>query len=154
MKIENLYNNVLLKSRNFKFFFNYGIKDNLQNKIILFLIHLSFIFNKIKKGNNKKNQKIFDYVFKKIEIDLREIGFGDMSVNAKMKLIVNKFYSILLNFDGFIEKKNDDQIKIINDLFNIKKNYKEDCKDIVKYINDFAIKIDLISINDIYNGNF
>lgn len=153
MKIENLYNNVLNKSRNSNLFFTYGIKDTLQNKIILFLVHLSFIFNKIKKKNIKNNQKIFDYVFAKIETDLREIGFGDMSINTQMKLIVNKFYTILLDFQSFINNKYDDQFKIINHLFTMSNKSKKNYKNIVKYFSEYAKKIDLISIDDIYDGN-
>ncbi len=58
---------------------------------------MSFAFNLgILEDYNK--QTFFDYIFKRIETDLRELGFGDMSVNKKMKIIVTKFYSILDRF--------------------------------------------------------
>lgn len=153
MKLEKLYNIILLKSRNLDLYKYCNVKDTLQNKIFLFLIHFSFFFNKLKEANLKYNQKIFDYIFLKIEIDLREIGYGDMSVNKKMKKIINNFYFFLIKFDNFNLQKKKYKIKILRTLltFNHKvKNYNK----LIRYFNKYAKKIDLISPNDIYNANF
>ena len=40
-------------------------------------------------------QKIHDHIFKQIELSIREIGYGDVSINKKMKDYVNLFYLIL-----------------------------------------------------------
>ena len=44
---------------------------------------------------------MFDYIFKKIEINMREIGHGDMTVNKNMKFLVKSFYNILLNCEKY-----------------------------------------------------
>ena len=49
MDILNIYNKILIESRNPLIFENY-IDDSLNNKIIIFLIFLSKKFNKIKKN--------------------------------------------------------------------------------------------------------
>ena len=99
MDIENLYNKTLIDSRNPDIFKNH-LSDDLNHKVLVFLIFLSKIFNNVSK-NDANNQKFFDYIFNRIEIDLRELGYGDMSVNKKMKVIVTKFYSILVDFKNF-----------------------------------------------------
>ena len=38
-----------------------------------------------KKKGKKFSQDHYDLFFRKIEYNLRELGFGDVSVNAKMK---------------------------------------------------------------------
>ena len=67
----------------------------------------------------KFDQKTYDSLFDKIENDMREIGYGDMTVNKKMKDLNKIFYDILLKL-----KKNeyDD-----NNVFELNKNL------IVKY---------------------
>ena len=40
-------------------------------------------------------------VFNKIELNMREIGFGDVMVNKNMKFLVKTFYSILLNCEKY-----------------------------------------------------
>ena len=36
-------------------------------------------------GSNKKTQDIYDNIFQNIEYHIRELGFGDVSVNKNMK---------------------------------------------------------------------
>ena len=115
MNILNIYNKTLVDARNPAIFANY-IDDNLNNKILIFLIFLSKIFNKLEKKDDSY-QKLFDYIFNRIETDLRELGYGDMSVNKKMKVIVTKFYSILLDFKDYSKKTNNDKSNILRKYF-------------------------------------
>ena len=120
MNILNLYNKTLTEARNPLIFENYK-DDNLNNKIIIFLIFLSKKFNKIQKTDDNY-QKFFDYIFNRIETDLRELGYGDMSVNKKMKVIVTKFYSILVDFKNFTKSSKDENSNILRKYFtNIRK---------------------------------
>ena len=101
-----LYNNILELSRNKLLFTNFNLKDTFQNRIHLIFIHISFLFIKIKQNNHKElyksfYQKIFDLIFKKIEQNMREIGYGDIVINKNMKILVKTFYNILLNCENF-----------------------------------------------------
>ena len=40
-------------------------------------------------------QEIYDYLFKQLELSIREIGYGDQSINKKMKDYLNLFYSMI-----------------------------------------------------------
>lgn len=130
MNILNLYNKTLLEARNPVIFETY-VDDNLNNKILIFLIFLSKIFNKIKK-TDENYQKFFDYIFNRIETDLRELGYGDMSVNKKMKVIVTKFYSILVDFKNYT-------IISKNEKSNILRKYFTDIRKIDDF-SDYLIK--------------
>ena len=103
-----LYNHILLLSRNKLFYTKFDLTDTFQNRIHLIFIHISFLFIKIKQDNEKKKyntfyQKTFDLIFNKIELNMREIGYGDVQVNKNMKLLVRTFYNILLNCEKFKE---------------------------------------------------
>ena len=98
-----LYNNILSLSRNKLFYNKFDLIDTFQNRIHLIFIHISFIFIKIKQNNKNRiyktfYQKIFDLIFCKIELNMREIGFGDTTINKNMKFLVKTFYNILFNF--------------------------------------------------------
>ena len=43
----------------------------------------------------------FDLIFSKIELDMREIGYGDTVINKNMKFLVKNFYNILLKCENF-----------------------------------------------------
>ena len=132
MDILNIYNKTLLEARNPLIFKNY-IDDNLNNKILIFLIFLSKKFNKIKKTDDNY-QKFFDYIFNRIETDLRELGYGDMSVNKKMKVIVTKFYSILLDFKNFTKISKDEKCNILIKYFKDIRKIDDFTDYLIKYL--------------------
>ena len=99
---NKLYNKILFLSRNKLFYTSLGLNDTFQNRINLIFLHMSFLLIKIKykdKASLFKEfyQKLFDHVFMKIELNFREIGYGDVSVNKNMKFLVKVFYDILIN---------------------------------------------------------
>jgi cytochrome b pre-mRNA-processing protein 3 len=59
-------------------------------------IHFSLILIIFKENKKRFNQENYDSLFFNIENNLREMGFGDVSVNKKMKEINKIFYDILL----------------------------------------------------------
>ena len=125
---DKLYNNILLFSRNKLFYTKFDLIDTFQNRIHLIFIHISFIFIKIKQNNGNqiyKNfyQKLFDLTFNKIELNMREIGFGDTTINKNMKFLVKTFYSILFNCEKYKEMRTNDKNEFLNkylELNNIK----------------------------------
>ena len=96
-KHNYIYNNLVELSRNIFFYKDLALKDNFETRVILIFFHLSIILVKFKK-NNKNNfpQKIYDNIFTNIEYNLRELGYGDVSVNKQMKTLNKIFYDILL----------------------------------------------------------
>ena len=64
-------------------------------------------------------QHIFDYVFKQLEISIREIGYGDASINKKMKNYINFFYNILDKIENWeISSKNNKSL-ILSDFLDV-----------------------------------
>jgi len=103
---NELYNNLVTLSRKKILYTNFDLKDTFQNRINLIFIYTSFLFIKLKAKKKNKHlseflQKTFDLIFKKIELNMRELGYGDVSVNKNMKLLVKDFYRILLKCENF-----------------------------------------------------
>ena len=85
------------------------------------MFHLSF-FLKYYKHQLSKNeaQDLFDFIIKQIELSIREIGYGDVSVNKKMKDYVNLFYSILEKVDTWELQEKSQKSILIGRFMNIK----------------------------------
>ena len=66
------------------------------------MLHFAF-FLKIYKKNNNKNvlQDIYDYIFRQLELSIREIGYGDQSINKKMKDYINLFHAMIDKIDNW-----------------------------------------------------
>ena len=148
---STLYNNILLLSRNKLFYTKFDLADTFQNRIHLIFIHISFLFIKIKQNNENKKykafyQKMFDLIFGKIELNMREIGYGDVTINKNMKLLVKIFYNILLYCENYKQKSLNS--KIIFLFKYLEKNSKKMANNplLIKYFNKYqAFCFDLSS---------
>ena len=141
--VEVLYNKILHFSRNKFFYTKIGLKDTFQNRINLIFIHISFLFIKKKKKNNslydKFYQEIFDLTFMKIELNMREIGYGDVSVNKNMKFLVKTFYNILLNCEHYSKKNSNSKSIFLLKYLEQNDRQKNNNVDLVSYFDKFNV---------------
>ena len=72
--------------------------------------------------SKKDSQDLFDFIIRQIELSIREIGYGDVSVNKKMKDYVNLFYSILEKIEKWDELGNSSKMSLLAEFINIKDN--------------------------------
>ena len=72
-----------------------------------------------KKTENKENlQNFFDYTVRQIELSIREIGYGDATINKKMKDYINLLFSIIDKIDNWELKNNSERKMIIENYIN------------------------------------
>tara|TARA_B100000965_G_C19432187_1_gene686930 strand:+ start:477 stop:950 length:474 start_codon:yes stop_codon:yes gene_type:complete len=110
-KYINIYSNLMSLTRNKKLFFDCKIEDNFSSRLIVFLLHFAFFLRVYREKNNHKLlQSIYDFIFRQLDLSLRESGDGDVSVNKKMKNYINLFHAIILDLDNWnsltVENKN------------------------------------------------
>ena len=125
MNIEyiNIYNNLVNLSRNKTLFSYFTKKDTFSDRLLIFLFHLAFFLKYFKnKIEQKYLQDFYDYVFRQIELDIREIGYGDQSVNKKMKTYVNILYSIIDKIDKWEDYDSNKKMNILNLYIETKHN--------------------------------
>ena len=92
----NLYNKLIKLTTNKFLYKNLKKQDIFADRLTLFLIHFAFFLKVFKDRNNKKElQEIYDFIFRQLELSIREIGYGDQSINKKMKVYINIFHSIV-----------------------------------------------------------
>ena len=103
-KLLNIYNNLIKLTRNKILYINLEKDDIFSDRLIFFFLHFA-LFLKHFKGNIKANnlQELFDFVIRQIELSIREIGYGDVSVNKKMKELNKILYDILLKLQDNCE---------------------------------------------------
>ena len=95
-KYIHIYNNLINYTRNKDLYKNLDREDSFSDRLTLFLLHFSFFFKNYKNEENKKIlQEIYDFNFRQLELSIREIGYGDQSINKKMKDYINLFHSMV-----------------------------------------------------------
>ena len=71
-------------------------QDTFSDRLTFFLFHFAFFLKNFKNPLNEKIlQGIYDFNFRQLELSLREIGYGDQSINKRMKNYINLFHTFL-----------------------------------------------------------
>ena len=92
----NFYNNLIKLSTNKELYKDFNRQDTFSDRLILFLLHFAFILKNFKNQKNTEIlQNIYDFSFRQLELSIREIGYGDQSINKKMKNYINLFHSMM-----------------------------------------------------------
>ena len=130
-KYTNIYNNLIKLTRNKSLYINLKSNETFADRIVYLLLHFSFFIKVYKENNSKKRiQEIHDFIFRQIELSIRELGYGDVSINKNMKKYVNYFYDIIGNIDNWEKIEYSEKETILTNFIN-------NPKDISFFINYF-----------------
>ena len=139
-EVKEIYQSIIDNSRSKIFYIELDVEDSFESRFDLVILHSFIIFQYFIEVGDKKNelsQSLFDFMFHDFENNLREMGFGDIAVNKRMKKFISAFYGRILSYsNSYAEyKKNDSLLEFSS---AIKKNlYKN------KKIAD--VKVNLVS---------
>ena len=140
----HIYNNLINFTRNKDLYVNLDREDNFADRLTLFLLHFSFFLKNFKNEKNKNIlQEIYDFNFRQLELSIREIGYGDQSINKKMKIYLNLFHAIVSEIHFWDELDKNEKSKKLS-------SFLEDFKEIdilVDYFDDFSVNLTKKTLN-------
>jgi len=127
----HLYNKLIELARNKDLYKNFKNQDVFSDRLTFFLLHFAIFFKVFKNKDNKKIlQEIYDFIFRQLELSIREIGYGDQSINKKMKDYINLFHDMIDKFHFWDDLKKEQKQEII-------KNYTLNSENTAFYLNYF-----------------
>tara|TARA_B100000989_G_scaffold74870_1_gene52926 strand:+ start:1814 stop:2278 length:465 start_codon:yes stop_codon:yes gene_type:complete len=140
----DIYNNLIKLTRN-KNLYNNKKQETFYDRLIILFFHLGLLLKNFKNTESKENlQNFFDYSIRQIELSIREIGYGDATINKKMKDFINILFSIIDKIDSWEKLEYSDKVKIF-------KYYIEDMDNIDEFINYFDKYTKFLSNNTFNN---
>ena len=143
-KYIHIYNNLINYTRNKDLYKNLNREDNFSDRLTLFLLHFSFFLKNYKNEENKKIlQEIYDYNFRQLELSIREIGYGDQSINKKMKDYINFFHSIISEIHFWNELESTQKKEMLAKFLD---NF-SDIEYLVDYFNEFSEELSKNNLN-------
>ena len=106
------------------------------------------------KLHKEFEQKVFDFTFKNIEINMREIGLGDVAINKKMKSLIKIFYNMLLNCENYNKKNEHEKLKFLHDYLSLNDDRKPANKtNLVDYFNKYQAFCFDLCLDSILKGD-
>ena len=134
----NIYNNLVKLTRNKDLYRDFKNQDTFSDRLIFFLLHFAFFLKVYKENNDKKLlQEIYDQTFRQVELSVREIGYGDQSINKKMKDYLNLFYGMLDKIHDWEDKSLESKISILQTFINNQDND----PDLVEYFDKYRYNL-------------
>ena len=140
----HIYNNLINYTRNKDLYKTLNREDNFSDRLTLFLLHFSFFLKNFKNEENKKIlQEIYDYNFRQLELSIREIGYGDQSINKKMKDYINLFHSMVSEIHFWDDLSKSDKLKKISTFLGDFQNNDE----LLEYFDNFNTNLSKKTLN-------
>ena len=129
---------------NKKLYLNFPSQDTFSDRLNFLLIHFAFFLKAYKNEETKHDlQEIYDFVFRQLELSIREIGYGDQSINKKMKDYINQFHGILSDIHFWNEKKSNEKLDILKKFVIIDGNH----SNLVDYFDNYYINLKNKTLN-------
>ena len=149
LKFINIYNNFVKLTRNKDLYKDFKNQDTFSDRLIFFLLHFAFFLKEYKTQKDKDIlQEIYDYIFRQMELSVREIGYGDQSINKKMKDYLNLFYAM-------IDKIHDWDILTDKSKIDVLSTFLEnviDIKHLVRYFDNYRLNLKNNTLNSHIKG--
>ena len=118
----NIYNNLIKLTRNKILYEKISNNESFSDRLTIFFIHFAFFLKLFKNQTSKENlQNLYDFIFKQIELSIREIGYGDASINKKMKEYVNLMHAIINKIESWENLDSASKSKFFSDFVNVDK---------------------------------
>ena len=138
------YNKLIKLTTNKKLYNSLDKQDSFNDRLLVFLFHFAFFLKVFKsEENEKKLQEIYDFNFRQLELSIREIGYGDQSINKKMKDYINVFHAIIseIHFwnDHNLIKKKEIISKFLENFTNI--------NELVQYFDEYLENLSKKTLN-------
>ena len=139
IQINKIYQNIVEISRSKFFYLDLKLKDNFETRFDLIIFHafiIFFYYKNLKQGKSSISQELFDFMFSDFENNLREMGFGDIAVNKKMKVFITAFYGRIAQYSKGVDDYRDNGDKSLLQQTILNNIYKGD-ETFIHHINYF-----------------
>ena len=145
----HIYNSLVNLTRNKDLYKNFTSQDSFSDRLVFFLLHFAFLL-KVFKDNSDKSllQDIYDYIFKQLELSIREIGYGDQSINKKMKDYINLFYGMIDKIHDWDNISAKEKLSLLSDFID------KDAVDsfLLDYFEKYKLKLTNNTLNSYIKG--
>ncbi|WP_142846919.1 ubiquinol-cytochrome C chaperone family protein [Telmatospirillum sp. J64-1] len=109
---HDLYASLVGQSRLPIFYTEYGVEDTVDGRFDLLAIHAFLVMRRLKiaaaagtPDAADLSQALFDLMFADMDVNLREMGVGDMGVSTRVKKMAQAFYGRVAAYEAGLESE-------------------------------------------------
>ena len=90
-----VYMRLVQQSRRPEFYLHCGVPDTLDGRFDMLVLHVFVVLDRLAGQGEPEEafaQSLFDHLFADMDVNLREMGVGDLSVGKKVRQMAEAFY--------------------------------------------------------------
>ena len=109
-----LYTSVIEQSRHPVFYTDCCVDDTVEGRFDLLALHAFLVLRRLKKAPDNTNvlsQTFFDLMFADLDVNLRELGVGDMGMGRRIRKLAESFYGRIAAYDSGLDSDDDELLK-------------------------------------------
>jgi cytochrome b pre-mRNA-processing protein 3 len=107
--VARIYDLIVEQSRRPEFYRDLGVADSLDGRFDMLSLHAMLVMRRLKanpEGDGEIGQALFDHMFTDMDLSLREIGVGDLSVGKKVKQMSSAFLGRIAAYESGLADMN------------------------------------------------
>jgi len=104
--VAELYGLIVAQARLAPFYADLGVPDTLEGRFEVIALHNWLVMRRLGRGGADEvafSQALFDFFFADMDLALREIGVGDLSVGKKIKDMAQHFYGRVKAYEAALD---------------------------------------------------
>jgi len=160
---ETLYEKIVNRTRTPDFYERYGVADTVEGRFEVLTLHAYLVFRRLKAESNHGQelaQKTFDVMFENVDLNLREVGVGDIGLARRIKKMAEGFYGRVDAYDRALEVDDAEDLKqaLQRNLFSGQEVSAESLSLVARYVRDCdeflatLTRDELLSQTEIFSG--
>lgn len=105
-----MYGSIVAQSRQPAFFRDLEVEDSFEGRYEMLVLHVFLVLMRLRKepeGGEDFGQAVFDTLFADLDISLREMGVGDLSIAKRIKKLASAFYGHVGAYDEALRAEDD-----------------------------------------------
>jgi cytochrome b pre-mRNA-processing protein 3 len=91
LALEPLHEALVLASRQPIFYTQGQVPDTIDGRFELLVLHAFLLLRRLRGTDGSLAQQLFDRLFAQFDLNLRELGVGDMGVGKRIKFMAKSF---------------------------------------------------------------
>ena len=115
VEVQALYKAIVQQSRLPDFYIHLDVADTVEGRFDMIALHMFLVMRKLKTGEEKTEaftQSLYDLMFADMDLNLRELGVGDMGLARRVPKMAEAFYGRIKAYEeGLAADDNDGTLK-------------------------------------------
>lgn len=158
-QICDLYTHIVKSSRREVFFTDLEVADTVEGRFDMIVLHAFCVLRRLRQETDNKavesfSQAFFDLWFDDMDLNLRELGVGDMGLARRVPKMMEAFYGRATVYEEALSKEDNIELKAALDrnLYRKTPVSDESLEVMAQYLRQECANVEKMNVEEILKG--